>query len=185
LISIVELVYKAEINLLKINIVYIMNELSLTLSQVLNKYHEGPQSGIFTDGGARPNPGPGGWGFVIVENSKIIYFDHGHIENTTNNRMELTAILMALEKAPKDIEQTIYSDSNLCVQTFTTWIKAWKLNNWQRKSGEIANLDLIKKVDEALKMHKKVTFKWVKAHNGWLWNEYADSLSSAWTREVV
>lgn len=153
-----------------------------TLEQVLTKYSQGPQNGIFTDGGASPNPGPGGWGYVWVDNGEVVRQEHGHEAETTNNRMELTAIINALEALSSDQQITIYSDSNLCVQTFNTWAHNWARNDWKKKGGEIKNLDLVKEAYQLFKERPKVKLEWIKAHNGWLWNEYADSLATAWSR---
>lgn len=155
---------------------------SLTLDEVLSRYRTGPQTGVFTDGGASPNPGPGGWGFVHVKEGEIIHQGHGHEPDTTNNRMELTALIEAFKSLPPDAEITVYSDSNLCVQTINEWAKSWERNGWRRKSGPIKNLELVQEL-YALSLAKPgVKLKWVKAHNGDRWNEYADSLATAWNR---
>lgn len=156
-----------------------------TTADVLRKYSAGPSSGVFTDGSAIPNPGQGGWGVVYVLDGKIIDQKHGHEADTTNNRMELTALIQGYNMLPADAELVMYSDSNLCVQTVNQWAAAWERNNWRRKSGPIANLELVKELYAQSKAHPKVALKWIEAHNGWLWNEYADSLSTAWTRSVV
>jgi ribonuclease HI len=155
---------------------------SATVAEVLRKYREGPQSGVFTDGGARPNPGPGGWGYVYVDNGTVINQDHGYVEHTTNNRMELMALINAYRSLPNDSKTVVYSDSNLCVQTINVWARSWKANGWSRKSGPIANLELVQELYAEAGKRPGVTLQWIKAHNGWLWNEYADALSSAWTR---
>lgn len=156
-----------------------------TLAEVLAHYREGPQTGIFTDGSARPNPGPGGWGYVWVKEGSIQKQEYGHADDTTNNRMEYTAIIKALEMLPEDAELEIFTDSNLLVQTLTQWAKNWEKRGWKRKEGEIANLELVKKAYALSQAHPKVKISWIKAHNGWLWNEYADSLSTAWSRKTL
>lgn len=153
-----------------------------TLEEVLRRFTAGPQSGIFTDGGARPNPGPGGWGMVWVEDGKIIEARHGHESNTTNNRMELTALIEAFRLAPADKALEIFSDSELCVNTINQWAASWERNGWRRKSGAIKNLELVQELYALSKQKPLLKLKWIKAHNGWLWNEYADSLASAWAR---
>lgn len=157
----------------------------LSLDEVLQKYSEGPQSGIFTDGSARPNPGRGGWGYVYVVGGKIISQKHGCEDDTTNNRMELTALINAYKSLPNSEKIDIYTDSNLCVNTINIWAKNWQKNGWRRKDGDIANLDLVKEVYELAQSHPNAKLQWIEAHNGWLWNEYADSLSTAWLRETI
>ena len=156
---------------------------SLTPEEVLARYHEGPQSGLFTDGGARPNPGPGGWGAVLVENNEIIKSLHGHNPETTNNRMELTALIEGIKLLPIDSKTAVYSDSELCVNTINQWAPNWERNNWKKKSGPIKNLELVKELYALCKERPGVKLSWVKAHNGWRWNEYVDALSANWTRD--
>lgn len=163
-----------------------MESSSLTLAEVLALYKpSGPDTGIFTDGGARPNPGPGGWGFVHVVNNKVVAQKHGSDGDTTNNRMELTALIEAFKSLPTDANITVFSDSDLCVKSVTEWAPGWEKRGWRRKDGEIKNVELVKELYYLYKAHPGVTLKWIKAHNGWLWNEYADSLSGAWTRSEV
>lgn len=160
-----------------------VNEAALeaALDKVLAKYSAGPQTGVFTDGGSRPNPGPGGWGVVHVEEGKIIHRACGSENDTTNNRMELTALIEAFKFLPEDSSVTVYSDSNLCVQTVNTWAKGWEQRGWTRKGGPIKNLELVKELYQLARRHPKVKLQWIKAHNGWLWNEYVDTLSQNWT----
>jgi len=99
--------------------------------------------------------------------------------------MELTALIEAFSYLPTDADIDIYSDSNLCVQTINQWAKAWKARGWKRSTGPIANLELVQQLYELHLSHPRVRLKWIKAHNGWLWNEYADSLASAWTRDEL
>ena len=161
------------------------NSAPLTLSEVLDRYREGPQDGLFTDGGARPNPGPGGWGVVQVSGGSIVTQKHGHEAETTNNRMELTALIEAYKLLPTDAVTDIYSDSELCVNTINKWAPAWEKRGWKRKDGPIKNLELVQQLYALHRAHKDVTLKWIKAHNGWLWNEYADSLATAWCRRAL
>ena len=157
----------------------------MTVEEVLNSYSAGPQTGVFTDGGCQPNPGPGGWGYVYVVDGEIIRQDHGHAAQTTNNRMELTALINAFSSLPDDTEIEVHSDSELCVKTINEWAANWEKRGWKRSSGPIANLELVQEL-WALHLQKpKIKLRWIKAHNGWLWNEYADSLSTAWTRATL
>ena len=160
-------------------------ELNLTLSEVLDRYKDGPSSGIFTDGSAQPNPGPGGWGVVWVKNGEILRQDYGKNPDTTNNRMELTALITAYKMLGDTKEEIIYTDSELCVNTLTKWAGSWKARGWKKKTGPIKNLELVQELYELYLAYPKVKPTWIKAHNGWLWNEYADSLSTAWARSVL
>jgi len=156
-----------------------------TCTEVLESFSAGPDTGIFTDGGASPNPGPGGWGFVHVESGQIIAEKSGSVELTTNNKMELTALIEAYKSLPEESEIDVFSDSQLCVNTINVWAASWEKRNWKRKTGPIANLELVKELYELQRTHPKVKLQWIKAHNGWLWNEYADALATAWMRAEV
>ena len=160
-------------------------ERDLSLEEVLTSFSEGPDTGLFTDGSSRPNPGPGGWGVVKVKEGVVIEQRYGHAADTTNNRMELTALIEAFSLTSPDEALNIYTDSELCVNTITKWAAAWEQNGWKRKSGPIQNLELVKKLYELAQARPKVQLTWIEAHNGWRWNEYADSLSTAWAREKL
>lgn len=160
-------------------------ELLLPVAEVLKRYTEGPQTGVFTDGSARPNPGPGGWGVVRVQDGKVITQRYGHEENTTNNRMELTALINAYRLLGPDENADIFCDSELCVKTINEWAPVWEKRGWKRKGGPIMNLELVRELYALAKDHPQVKIRWIEAHNGWLWNEYADSLATAWTREQL
>lgn len=158
-------------------------EESLTVEQVLETYHDGPETGVFTDGSSVPNPGPGGWGAVYVEGGEVIAEAHGHDPATTNNRMELRAIAEALDLVPVGTPARIHTDSNLAVRTLTEWAAGWEKRGWVRKTGPVENLDLVKPLYEALQQRPELELVWIKAHAGNRWNEYADALASAWARE--
>ena len=157
----------------------------LTLSQVLERYVEGPDDGVFTDGSASPNPGPGGWGAVYVRAGSIIDQAYGSDEFTTNNRMELTALLEGVRLVPPGTEATVFSDSNLAVRTVTEWAKGWERRGWRRKTGPVENLDLVRELYELIQTRPEITIRWIKAHSGNRWNEYADSLASAYRRDEL
>ena len=140
----------------------------------------GPTTGVFTDGSSVPNPGPGGWGVVYVVDDEIIDERHGPESDTTNNRMELTALLEALNVIPAGEAVTVYSDSHLAVKTITEWAAGWEKRGWKRKSGPVENLDLVKKVYRGYRDRPELTLEWIKAHVGYRWNEYADELASRW-----
>ena len=153
---------------------------SLTPAEVLERYTAGPKTGVFSDGSCEGNPGPGGWGFVWVEDDRIVTQDSGTDDDTTNNRMELTALIAAYRALPTDAEVDIYSDSQLCVKTVNEWAAGWKARGWKRKTGPIANLELVKELYALANAHPQAKLQWIKAHDGSRWNEYADALASAW-----
>lgn len=139
---------------------------------------EGPHTGVFTDGSASPNPGPGGWGAVYVIDNEVVSEAYGHAEHTTNNRMELTALIEALDLVPEGTPMTVYSDSNLAVRTINEWAAGWKKRGWKRKTGPVENVDLVRKAYEAWRPELKL--EWIKGHAGYRWNEYADELANRW-----
>lgn len=156
---------------------------NLTPEQVLARFSGGPNSGVFTDGSCEGNPGPGGWGYVWVEEGEVLSQDHGADSDTTNNRMELMALIQAYKKLPLDATLTIYSDSQLCVNTVNQWAAGWEKRGWKRKTGPIANLELVKELYQLAGRHENTTLAWIKAHDGSKWNEYADALATSYMRE--
>ena len=152
----------------------------LSPDEVLARYSGGPKSGVFTDGSCEGNPGPGGWGVVWVQDDEIIAEKNGRDGDTTNNRMELQALIAAYQLLPVDAEITVYSDSQLCVKTVNEWAAGWERRGWKRKTGPIANLELVKELYALAQAHPRVTLQWIKAHDGSRWNEYADALASAY-----
>lgn len=157
-------------------------EENLPLQEVLAEYIDGPTSGVFTDGGSHPNPGPGGWGMVWVVDGEIRDQAHGHAAETTNNRMELTALIAAFKALPEEAEVVVYTDSKLCLDTVTKWAPGWERKGWKRKGSPLKNLDLVKELLALYRKHPGCKLEWIAAHNGYRWNEYADSLASAWRR---
>lgn len=131
---------------------------------------------IFTDGSCFPNPGPGGWGVVMMfrHHYKEMF---GSQENTTNNEMELMAIYEAIQAINSDkIPITIYSDSQYSIHCVSSWFPKWKANGWRNSKGQpVANAELIQKIVEANTY--KTTFKWVKGHVGHRHNERANDLA--------
>lgn len=141
-----------------------------------------PRTGLFTDGSATPNPGPGGWGVVYVVDDEIIDELHGHEPWTTNNRMELVALIAAYEIASTTVPLDVWTDSQLCVKTVNEWAASWAKRGWRRKDGEIKNLELVQEL-YALSLSKpNLTLRWIKAHNGTRWNEYADQLAGRYSQ---
>jgi ribonuclease HI len=149
------------------------------LEDVLARYSAGPQTGVFTDGSCEGNPGPGGWGFVWVEEGEIVAQQRGHEPATTNNRMELGALIAAYRALPAEKAITVYSDSELCVKTVNEWAAGWERRGWRRKTGPIANLELVQALWAEVKRHPKTTLRWIRAHDGSRWNEYADALAES------
>ena len=137
-------------------------------------------SGVFTDGSATPNPGPGGWGAVYVVDDRIVAEAHGADPDTTNNRMELTAIARGLELVPPGTPVTIHSDSELAVRSLTEWAAGWERRGWRRRTGPVENLDLVRPLYEALRARPEIRLEWVRAHVGERWNEYADRLAAGY-----
>lgn len=160
-----------------------LREENLTLTEVLERYTEGPKDGVFCDGAASPNPGPGGWGAVYVKDNKILGEESGHEAHTTNNRMELLALRSAIGLVPPGTEATIYSDSELCVKTFNEWAAQWEMKGWKRKTGPIKNLELVQEIYGILRHRTELKLQWIAAHSGTRWNEYADSLATAYRRD--
>jgi ribonuclease HI len=152
----------------------------LSPDEVLERFHSGPKTGVFTDGSCEGNPGPGGWGVVWVKDDEIVEERSGVAAHTTNNRMELTALITAYEMLPEDASITVHSDSQLCVRTVNEWAAGWEARGWTRKSGPIANLELVKRLYALARAHPRVELRWIKAHDGTRWNEYADALASAY-----
>ena len=155
----------------------------LTTAEVLARYTDGPRTGIFTDGATEGNPGPGGWGAVHVVDGEILDEAHGSESHTTNNKMELTAMIAGLKMLPLDSTTPVFTDSQLVVNIITIWAEGWKTKGWRKKSsGPIANLELVKEAYELSRQRPDVPIRWIKAHSGNLWNEYADALATAYRR---
>lgn len=152
------------------------------MAEVLARYTAGPDTGVFTDGAADPNPGPGGWGAVYVIDNQIVGERFGHEPHTTNNRMELTALLAGIDLVPPGRSAIVFSDSELCVKTFNDWADGWQKRGWKRKSGPIKNLDLVQRGYGLLTQRPELELRWIAAHSGYRWNEYADALATAYRR---
>ena len=136
---------------------------------------------IYTDGACSGNPGKGGWAAIILNDSSQSNIS-GSENNTTNNRMELMAPIMALKKIKKKSEITIFTDSKYVKDGITDWIKKWKVNNWKSSNKKpVKNKDLWIKLDNACLKHK-VTWKWVKAHSGNKYNNLVDGLAVSNTK---
>jgi ribonuclease HI len=132
---------------------------------------------IFTDGACKGNPGPGGWGALLLCNGqeKTLY---GAESLTTNNRMELLAAIKALEALTRPVEVELYTDSQYVRLGMTTWMKQWKLNGWRNSKKEpVKNADLWQMLDKLANTHT-VHWHWVKGHSGNPNNDRVDALAN-------
>lgn len=133
---------------------------------------------IFTDGACKGNPGPGGWG-VILRMGRHEKELSGHESETTNNRMEMTAAIRALNALTQPCAVTLHTDSRYVVDGITKWVEGWKRKGWINASKQpVRNADLWHDLIEAAQRHQ-VTWEWVKGHDGHPENERADRLASA------
>jgi ribonuclease HI len=160
-------------------------EENLTVAEVLAKYADGPADGVFTDGSCEPNPGPGGWGAVYVVRGEVVDQAHGQDPMTTNNRMELTALIQGVLLVPPGTPAVVYSDSRLVIDTLTKWAASWERAGWKRKTGPVQNLDLVQEAYALVSARPELRLEWIAAHAGSRWNEYADALSTAYRRDTV
>ena len=132
---------------------------------------------IYTDGACRGNPGPGGWGALLIygkHNKEIC----GGEKESTNNRMELTAAIRALHTLKKPCIAEIHTDSSYLKDGITKWIINWKKNNWRTSAKKpVKNVDLWQELDSAIVPHQ-VHWRWVKGHAGNAGNERADELAN-------
>ena len=161
----------------------VSREENLTVAEVLAKYSGGPLDGVFTDGAAEPNPGPGGWGVVVVRENQVVEERCGHEPYTTNNRMELQALIEGCALLAPGTAAVLYTDSLLCVNTMSKWAQGWEARGWKRKGGEIKNLELVQELYAVLVERPELELRWIAAHAGNRWNEYADSLATAYRRK--
>ncbi|MCF2905753.1 ribonuclease HI [Octadecabacter sp. CECT 8868] len=141
-----------------------------------------PELFVYTDGACSGNPGPGGWGAVLIARDGDTVVKERDLKggeaHTTNNRMELLAAINALETLSNPSKLTLVTDSSYVKDGITKWIYGWKAKGWKKKGGEIKNIDLWQRLDEARNRHD-VTWEWVKGHAGHPENERADELARA------
>ena len=131
---------------------------------------------IFTDGACSGNPGPGGWAAILKYKDNVKKIS-GFVPNTTNNRMEILALINALGILKESCEITVYSDSKYVVDSITkNWVLNWQKNNWLRKNKKVPNSDLWYILLNIIKNHK-INFIWVRGHNGHLENEECDKMA--------
>ena len=133
---------------------------------------------IYTDGACSGNPGPGGWGAVIIDKDNNQENISGSEKNTTNNRMELLAAIKALKKIKVKSDVVIYTDSIYVKKGITEWIAKWEKNGWKNANKKpVKNKDLWTKLDGLCKKNK-VSWKWVKGHSTNEYNNLADELAT-------
>ena len=129
---------------------------------------------IYTDGACKVNPGPGGWGALLLRNNHHKEIS-GFAPNTTNNRMELQAAIEALKAAKKPFKIRLHTDSTYVRSGITEWIQKWQVNGWNR--GKIKNIDLWQELHDLTK-HFEIEWIWVKGHSGHKYNDIVDKLAS-------
>jgi ribonuclease HI len=139
---------------------------------------------IWTDGGCKPNPGPGGWGAVLVFRGRERELS-GAETKTTNNRMELTAAASALEALTRPCRVVLHTDSEYVRNGVTRWSTGWVRKNWRTSTGDpVANIELWQRLLAAAKVHE-VEWKWVRGHSGDVMNDRVDVLATAARRALV
>ena len=132
---------------------------------------------IYTDGACRGNPGPGGWGAVLIAGNRRRML-HGGEDNTTNNRMELTAAIEALNALRGSRDVRLYTDSKYVMDGINEWMPNWKKRGWKTANKKpVKNKDLWQALDEAAARHS-IDWRWVRGHTGNPGNEAADALAN-------
>jgi ribonuclease HI len=138
---------------------------------------------IYTDGACKGNPGPGGWGAIVrtPQGERELF---GGDAQTTNNRMELTAVIRALETLPPQSEAAVYTDSQYVQKGISEWLRDWKRRGWRTADKKpVKNVDLWRELDRLAAAHR-VAWHWVKGHAGHPENERADALANRGVEEV-
>lgn len=137
---------------------------------------------LHTDGACLGNPGPGGWAAILQwgEHESVL---SGGLADTTNNQMELMAVIMGLEALKRPVSITVVSDSRYVLNGIQSWIAGWKRNGWKNaKKQPVANQELWKRLDAATQYHQ-IDWQWIKGHAGHPLNERCDELASAEARQ--
>ncbi|MFA6336285.1 MAG: ribonuclease HI [Bacteroidales bacterium] len=135
---------------------------------------------LYADGACSGNPGPGGWAFVLRDTtiSNRTMELSGGVKDTTNNRMELTAVIEGLKVVNSNVSIKVITDSNYVVCGMTEWMPNWLKNNWRTKDKKpVKNVDLWKELLELSKKFTKIDFEWTRGHNGHEYNERCDRLA--------
>lgn len=135
-----------------------------------------PKIEIYTDGACSGNPGPGGWGAYLLSGTHKKEMFGGELD-TTNNRMEMMAVIKGLEALKKRSKVTLYTDSKYVMQGITEWMEGWKAKNWKTAAKKpVKNQDLWQEIDRVIQKHD-IEFIWIKGHAGNEGNEKADELA--------
>lgn len=141
-----------------------------------------PMNIIFTDGASRGNPGPGGWGAIVVSGDKVVELG-GREDRTTNNKMEMTAAMKGLQKVAEGEAVTVYTDSSYLINGITKWVKGWKSNGWQTKTKQdVLNRDIWMELDE-LASSRQIKWEYVGGHVGVAGNERCDFIATSFADE--
>ena len=139
---------------------------------------------IYTDGACSGNPGPGGWG-AVLSYGDVVRELHGGERATTNNRMELTAVISALEALKRPVPVRLYTDSKYVLDGITKWVPGWQRNGWKTASKQpVKNVDLWQRLVAAMEPHE-ISWQWVKGHAGIAGNERADELARQGIEEIL
>ena len=139
---------------------------------------------LFSDGACKGNPGLGGWG-VLIKNSKTLNELKGTQQQTTNNRMELLAVIRALEALKRPCKIRLHTDSTYVQKGISEWIHLWKKQNWRTSNKkEVKNNDLWKQLDQLAKPHQ-IEWLWVRGHSGHEGNEQADKLANQGAESII
>jgi ribonuclease HI len=134
-----------------------------------------PHVTIYSDGACDPNPGPGGWAALLLSGKHKRELT-GSERETTNNRMELTAAIEALEALKTPSRVVLYTDSEYLKRGITEWMPLWQKRGWRRKGGTLANVDLWQALDTAIQRHE-IEWHWVRGHAGDPYNDRVDRLA--------
>jgi ribonuclease HI len=141
---------------------------------------------IYTDGACKGNPGPGGWGVLLKSGSTEKELFGGELE-TTNNRMELTAVIQALQALKRPCQVTLHADSQYVLKGITEWLVGWKAKGWKTAAKQpVKNVDLWQQLDAVVSSSgHKIDWRWVRGHNGDPGNERADSLANRGVEQAL
>lgn len=141
-----------------------------------------PRVTIYTDGACEPNPGPGGWAVLLISHrhEKELTGSEAH---TTNNRMELTAAVRALQALKEPCQVDFYTDSEYLRRGISEWLPDWRRRGWKRKGGKLANIDLWQTLEASLKQNE-ITWHWVRSHADNRLNQRVDSLARKAMRQI-